>query len=226
VSCANLDSQVADIKKTINANINQSPLTTPSGSDIINSNNQVFNQGNTSKQDSVNVVEPNKPVGVNKPVTVNKPYANVQSAIQASNNNRVIVPDPVPKMNLDMEEAKSPKLKEHQESQKQYKDLISQADSVFRCSGMTMMPVTIVIQKNSVKFLDMRYKDVSNLYSNIQVKNNLVYFTQTDEKIKDVKFKYVLDGASNKLIQLVDATNPVTNQNTKNANENNCKKIK
>jgi hypothetical protein len=207
ISCANLDAQMASLKKSLNGDAPQDSSSS-SSTKPIDSNNQTPQKKSTTAQNTVT------------PPVASKQSNIAPTSIQASNASRASVPDITSKMKQDMEDAKSPKQKEWEESRKQYKDLLSQADSAYKCSGMYIMPVTIVVLKNSVKFIDMSDKDVSNTYSDIQVKSNMVYFTLVDSKIKNMKFKYVLDTSNNKLIQLVESAN------TQKANENDCKKIK
>ena len=200
---------MSELKNALNGNQNSTSPPAPNASG--NSSSQTPSQKKTAAPQN----------SATNPTSTNKSNVSAnQSSIHESNNNRASQPDWVSKMKQDMEDSKSPKQKEWEEGRKQYKDLLSQANSAYECSGMYMMPVTIVALKDGVVFLDMRNKIVTNLYSEIKIQDNLIYFSQADARIQNAKFKYVLDTSNNKLVQLVEAAG------TKNANENTCKKIK
>lgn len=211
ISCADLDSQMG-VKK---GDPNQSSSTVSSNK-----------TNNSSKKTTQNTPAP-KPSNVNAN-SANKKNSDGQTSTKGSNSDLASQPDWVSKMKQDMENSKSPKQKESEANSNTRKQLIAESDFVYRCSPPYSLPVEIYVTKNGVIFKDVYFKDVSANYQNIQKNGALVYFdTRThDTGAVKLKYKYALDTTNGKLAQLSDTTSYITGQQSKNAEEVSCKKLK
>ena len=138
---------------------------------------------------------------------------------QVPKDDRASEPDWVSKMKQDMENSKTPKQKEIESTRQKYTDLLSSADSAYRCG-----PSTFIISNNKVTFLDYMDKDISNQFTDVRIEKSLVYYTVNVPKLGPTKS--VLDTNEKKTITLVNGISFDPNKSNQFTMDSPCKKIK
>jgi hypothetical protein len=216
------------LKKSLDSMGNPNTSSSKPSADTQNQDVKKTTIAPTRKTADGRIVETNPPVDpcASKPGEPTTPGRARGVNCLPNTSDRASVADWTVQMKKDMEKSKQDIDKSKPKSaveRDNFKQLVSQADSAYRCGSGG----SYVISKNEVKMFNPFNADITNTFSNVRFDGNLIYFTAKQQNaVGDVK--YVLDTKESKLIltfkQVTDFKNP-SNKSDMVMDET-CKKLK
>jgi hypothetical protein len=216
-----MSTQMDSLKKSLDSMGSPNTSSSKPSADTQNQDVKKTTIAPTRKTADGRIVEANPPVDpcASKPGEPTIPGRARGVNCLPNSGDRASVSDWTVQMKKDMEKSK-PKSAVERDN---FKQLVSQADSAYRCGSGN----SYVVSKNEIKMFNPMNADVSDNFSNVRFDGNLVYFTAKQQNaVGDVR--YVLDTKESKLIltykQVTDFKNPSNKQDM--VMDENCKKLK
>jgi hypothetical protein len=216
-----MSTQMDSLKKSLDSMGTPNTSSSKPSADTQNQDVKKTTIAPTRKTADGRIVETNPPVDpcASKPGEPTTPGRARGVNCLPNSGERASVSDWTVQMKKDMEKSK-PKSAVERDN---FKQLVSQADSAYRCGSGN----SYVVSKNEIKMFNPMNADVSNNFSNVRFDGDLIYFTAKQQNaVGDVR--YVLDTKDSKLIltfkQVTDVMNPTKKSDV--VMDETCKKLR